>query len=216
MAVRDVMTIHYGTGKFGTSSDYAEVTKEGVEMKGGSTRWEDLRVAADQTRKGASKIPNYGKLKDNGSGSQGVFCHWFDATAEEELYFSVQIPHSWVEGSSIYPHVHWVTAHDLGTTKVVWGLEYTESSITGSFGNTTILTAKDCLGACVGTAGEHLVTPFTSISMTGSKVSSMLICRIFRDATSGDDDFTHDAGLLEIDFHYEVNTPGGSRTEWSK
>jgi hypothetical protein len=45
----------------------------------------------------------------------------------------------------------------------------------------------------------------------------MLVCRLFRDAAGvgGTDDYDDDAGLLEIDFHYEIDTIG-SRTETAK
>lgn len=54
--------------------------------------------------------------------------------------------------------------------------------------------------------------------MTGvNTVSSMLACRLFRDATGagGTDDLDNDAGVLEFDFHYEIDTMG-SRSEYLK
>jgi len=42
-----------------------------------------------------------------------------------------------------------------------------------------------------------------------------LICRLFRDATATGDDYDDDAGAIEFDFHYKVNTMG-SRTISSK
>ncbi len=36
----------------------------------------------------------------------------------------------------------------------------------------------------------------------------MLICRLFRDGTNELDTYEADAGLLEIDFHYGMDTLG--------
>ncbi len=47
-----------------------------------------------------------------------------------------------------------------------------------------------------------------------SDVSIMLMCRIYRDVSDGDD-YADDAFLLEIDFHYEIDTVG-SRAEATK
>jgi len=44
----------------------------------------------------------------------------------------------------------------------------------------------------------------------------MIICRLFRDAagTGGTDSYASDVALLEIDFHYEIDSLG-SATEYS-
>ena len=43
-------------------------------------------------------------------------------------------------------------------------------------------------------------------------LSSMLVCRLYRSAS---DSYGGDAGLLEIDFHYEIDSDG-SRQEYTK
>ena len=50
-----------------------------------ATRYEDLRVPVTATKAGGSKEPGFIQVKDNGSGSQGVFAYAFDKTAEQEL-----------------------------------------------------------------------------------------------------------------------------------
>jgi hypothetical protein len=44
----------------------------------------------------------------NGAGSSGVFLNAFAANQEEDICFSVQIPHKWKLGSTIEAHVHWI------------------------------------------------------------------------------------------------------------
>ena len=99
-----------------------------------------------------------------------------------------------------------------GTGVVEWQLEYFWVNIDGTAGNTTILSLTD---AGDGTAYKHQVASWSAISGTGKTVSSMLMCRIFRDGGNGSDTFTGDALLLEIDFHYQIDTMG-SRQEFVK
>lgn len=187
------------------SGNYTEIESDGtIEFKGTATVWEDLRVPVTSTKLGGTKDPGFSKFKDNGSGSQGVFVYHFDKSTEEELYFTVQMPHSWKEGSTIYPHVHWAPI-DTDTGTVVWGLEYTWASIDGTFGNTTLLDFTADAGD--GVAYKHqIIGSNDGIIATNKTLSSMLICRIYRNVAS--DTYNNDAALLEIDFHYEMDTIG--------
>ena len=165
--------------------------------------------------------PDFAQFKDNGSGSTGVFLYWFDKTTEQSAHFLAQLPHKYKQGSDITCHVHWTPAATAGGagTDVCWGLEYTWSNIDEMFGNTTIIYGDEQLngpGETI-TADKHYKTVLGTITGTGKEISSMLDCRIFRDATGngGTDDYDDDAGLLEIDFHYEKDAPG-SQQEYVK
>ncbi|MDT8414407.1 MAG: hypothetical protein RQ735_03430 [Flavobacteriaceae bacterium] len=186
-----------------------------LSYEGKATRFDDLKVPVSSTTKGGTRDPDWKVLKNNGS-SQGVFLQWFDDDVEEELYFTVQLPHSWKEGSPIMPHVHWTAETNVGSNKVVWGLEYTWTNVGELFGSTTIISGSDPI-APVGTvdAYEHAITALGSIDATGKTLSSMLVCRIFRQATNGTDSFSGDAGLLEIDFHFQIDSDG-SKGEFTK
>lgn len=210
--------------RIGGSSNYTKVDSSGhVTLQGTATVWDDLLVPAISTKLGGSKDPGFAVFQTNGGGSQGVFLYWFDATAEEELYFIVQMPHCWKEGSTIYPHVHWVPATtsdgDPASQKVRWGLEYTWSNMGSTFGNTTIIYGEDHSPSDANVvASKHYLTDIngtSGITGTGQTISSILVCRIFRDATHANDTYEHDAGLLHIDFHYEIDSLG-SNTVTSK
>lgn len=176
-----------------------------------STAWDDLRVPVNATNIGSANDPNFAQVLTNGSGSQGVYTYLFSASAEEELFFSVQLPHAWKEGTDIEPHVHWFpTTTNTGTVR--WGLEYTWASVNGTFGNTTIIYVND---AADGTAFKHQLADFAAISATGQTLSSMLMCRIFREAGNVADTYTGDVGLLEIDFHHRIDSLG-SLSEYVK
>jgi hypothetical protein len=53
------------------------------------------------------------------------------------------------------------------------------------------------------------------LTATGKKISSILICRIWRDGGKPNDTYQSDAGLLFLDFHYQLDTYG-SRDEYAK
>ncbi|MCK4667272.1 hypothetical protein KAU33_11010 [Candidatus Dependentiae bacterium] len=177
------------------------------------TGFDDLRVPLTATKGAGVKDPNFGKYKDDGGVSTGVYIYLFDSDAENELFFSVQFPHSWKEGTNIYPHVHWIpTINGTGSQKVSWGMEYHWSNIGSIFGNTAIINSNLSSPDETLIADKHYVTNLPLISGAGKTFSSMMNCRIYRDATGAvlTDDYTSNAGLLEVDFHYEVEKFGNS------
>ncbi len=191
-----------------------------VRLDNGATVWNDLMVFPDATTKGGSNPPEWGTtFKRNAGGtSKGVYLWMFAPNQEEELHFTVQIPHDYKEGSDIFPHVHWTTASGTPSgSNVVWGLEYTLIALGGSFPYTvTILSGSvvpEC-GAPSGT-GQHLISPFGPVNGAGLGISSILVCRLFRAAGDAADTFPNDVGLLGFDIHYEQDTQG-SREQWTK
>jgi len=178
-----------------------------------SPKWEDLRVSMTSTKAQGTKDPAFSVFKTNGSGSTGVFAYSFSASQEQELFFSVQIPHEWKLGTNINAHAHWVSPSGI-TGAVIWGLEYTISDINEAYGNTSIIKSSAPTGSYV--ADTHNVTPLGTISMTNKDMSAVMLCRVFRDATASGDSYASTAFLTDIDFHYSSDTPGGSSLEYVK
>lgn len=181
--------------------------------------WDDIRVPALAGKIGVGSPPAFTKVFDNGAGSEGVFTYLFDSTAEEQLFFIVQMPHDWKLESDIEAHVHWFpTANGSAGQKVSWGLEYTIAEHDGVFGNTAIIYGDTATLDETLVDNKHYVTELGIISMSGiTTISTMLICRVFRDATGtgGTDNYTSDVGLIETDFHY-IRDDLGSRLEYTK
>ena len=134
----------------------------------------------------------------------------FAAGVDEEVYFEVQLPHSWKEGTDITPHVHW-SPSNANAGNVTWKLEYTWSNLDAAFGNTSTVAVTDATDT---TSHKHLKAIMSAISGSGKTMSSMLTCRLYRDVSDGDT-YGSDAFLLETDFHYEIDTVG-SRLPLSK
>ena len=169
--------------------------------------WEDLRFPANELAPGATPADPivYGP-------SGAVRIHGFNgAGTTESLDFQAQMPHAWAQGTDLEPHVHWCpTTTDAGN--VIWRLDYYWLNVNGTI---PVLTQIDS-GAvpASGVAWQHLIAELPTITGTGHLLSSMLMCRIWRDPT-GSDTYPADAGLFEIDFHYLIDS-SGSRQEFVK
>ena len=194
-----------GTG----DGNYLEVEPDGtLVFNGDATVWDDLRVAASSAKLLGNSDPDWETM--TGSVSQLAFA----SNVDQEVFFSVQLPHSWKLGSNIEPHVHWSpSTTDAGN--VTWALEYAVSDIGGDLTPSTTLTITD---AASGTALEHQLADMDFIDMSAytssGDVSTMLVCRLYRDVDNGDD-YGADAFFHEFDIHYEIDTVG-SRAELSK
>lgn len=200
--------------------------------------YDDVRVPATAVQGGGVKDPDFGSVLPAGN-----LRTWrFDKNVVEELFFVVQFPHSFKEGSTIYPHIHWMPV-DTDTGSVVWGLEYSWADVNGTFqappvvtyttiAPVTMLTTlapttaapttppvdSDVIyttDAADGVAWKHQVTSFSPIDGAEFGISSMLVCRIFRAANSPHDTYDADAALLEFDIHI-VKDAAGSLNEFTK
>lgn len=218
-----------GGTKGGNESDttseenYTKITADGsLSYVGNATRWDDLKVPVNSL-----KIRDKNAGVDIDPASWDYFIGetallWFEDKAvngEQSVTFTVQMPHAWKEGTNIFPHVHWTSKTAPGNSRVTWGLEYSWISVGGEFPNTVIITGSAVATPNSGSivAQEHVITPLGSggIDGSGKTLSSMLVCRLFRNSSAGTDDFTGDAGLLEFDFHYQIDSDG-SNQEYEK
>lgn len=187
--------------------NYLEIdtTTGNLRLVGDATTWDDFRVEASIVKAGAT-APQYKAFGPSGS----LQALMFEAGHHDEAMFEMQMPHNWKIGSNIYPHVHWTpTTADAGN--VVWELEYSWCNIGGTFGAPSNM-ASDATAAG-GTAWAHHLTYLKSggnnyIDATGKTLSSMLMCRIHRNSNAGSDTLNKDVALLEVDFHYQIDSLG--------
>lgn len=178
--------------------------------------WDDLRVPVTATTVGTARQPAFGQWLTNGAGSTGVYTYFFpdgNATNERDLFFGVQLPHGYKYGTDLKPHIHWSPkTTGLAGQKVSWGMEYTLAKIGSTFPNTTIISANThYLEQDPIVANNHYLTPLPDIDGSGiDSVSAMLFGRVWRDCGGvlQADGFTGDVGLLEIDFHYQIDAVG--------
>lgn len=175
--------------------------------------WDDLRTPVTAVKVGAGiREPTWEKFHDNGGGSQGVYALDFSNTQEQEVLFSIQLPHDYVEGSNLHPHVHFATKTG-GSGNIKWVLEYCKASINGVFAPTALIEATHALSS--ETARTHRMTEFAEISGAGLTISAMLHFRLARDVGVAGN-YAAAVSFFEFDLHYQIDRWGGSRTEYVK
>jgi hypothetical protein len=165
--------------------------------------WDDLQVSASTTSRLGTTDPDWVAL------SAGVYALAFDGAGirNEEVMFQAQMPHTWREGSTIYPHVHWApSTNDAGNVR--WCLEIAIANKN----ETLTAAAADCVDmTSSGVAFRHQWDNLTPITMSGKTISAMLVGRLYRNGSSANDTYDgKDAFLLEVDFHYELDRPGSN------
>lgn len=193
------------------SLDVGDVTADWFTLSDGG--WDDLRVGVTSLQKKGTNDPLFTQVRDDGGSSTGVFAWEFqdisNSSLEQELFFEIQMPHSWQEGTSIYPHVHWGPATtDIGTVR--WGLEYTIASVNDTFGQTTIL--YDDAEITEASQYKQLIPAgFGEVDMSDYRISAIILGRLFRNSSHGNDDLEASAFLYSLDWHYQINTLGSSQ-----
>ena len=173
-------------------------------ISGNLTKWDDLRTPVTAVKVSGVKPPTWTSYKSSevlGFSDQAI------AGNEEQIFFSIQLPHSYLEGSDIYPHIHWVPEDNTGGN-VRWELTYTWADINSAFGAAT----TDNITAAAGTTTDkHLLSSFAIINGAGKTISSMLLCSLKRNSSNALDTYNgKSAYFIEIDFHYKMDSVGSS------
>lgn len=176
-----------------------------IKLAEQGNRWDDLRVELNNGSDGAT-ISYF-------SGNSGPQIYYFrDGSGLESMSFVVQLPHTWKEGTTIYPHLHWSPKEDK-TGNVEWNLDYTwvnYDAVTPQVFPALITSTVVANGPF--TANTHMITALTAgnagIDGSGKKISSILICKLWRNSGNTADTYTANAGLLFMDFHIQVDGYG--------
>jgi hypothetical protein len=159
---------------------------------------DDIRVTIDR----GSNSAQLGSL----TGIPGPQIWFFrDGEGIEAMSFTVQLPHNWKEGSTIHPHIHWIPKTSAATGTMKWNLEYTWADTDGTYSGLTT-SSVTTNGPFV--MNQHIMTNLTSgnvgISGSGKTISSVLICRIYRNSSDEEDTYSGDAGGLSMDFRISL------------
>jgi len=132
----------------------------------------------------------------------------FDATATELLYQSYQLPHGFVEGSTLSwePHVHWHKSTSAAGT-VAWRLRYRYANpgqVWTAWSDPITVTTPSISDG--NTAEKHALTTFGAITIPYARISCCIACEIAR--VGSGDTYDADAVLTDADAHVWVNAPG--------
>ena len=141
----------------------------------------------------------------------GISAYEFSPTTMNECYVNFHIRHDYIDGTMVYPHVHW--SNNIDAAGVVrWGFEYTmarrnDSTGVVTFGATQTLYIERQVD--LGDVFQHHVNESADglgIAGTILEPDALILCRVFRDATSPNDTFPQPIHLFNADVHYECHT----------
>jgi hypothetical protein len=105
---------------------------------------------------------------------------------------------------------------DANQRVVRFGFEYTWANIDATFGATATLNLDSDPFVPNTSQWKHLLAKHaTGIDGTGKTLSSMLVCRLFRDPADSADTYPQDVAFLQFDIHYEIDSLG-SEAEYVK
>ena len=197
--------IEFGGTISGTGDIYCDDLIVAGDVRYVDTFWDDVRVPGLSVEGGTISGAELRPFGPNGS----LQVYQFNPDNSSEVFFTVQIPHSYKEGTDVHPHVHWTPTTASGGD-VRWRFRYAWANIYEDF---PVYTTVNINATASGTAWNHQVNGFGAIDGTGKKISSMLVCRLMRYGDYGQDTYPDYASFLEFDFHFEVDSPG-SREEY--
>lgn len=163
------------------------------------SRWEDLRFPSSGFNPaGSTSAPT----PDTTTGLLS-----FAGNADNVIGGIAQMPHAWLPGSDVRPHVHLIApTPDAGSSR--WKFEYNIANNNSPFQLTYgSYTTLDTITVPNPSSGSTLLLPrgFGRIPMTGFRESACILWRITRLASSDALDNDTTAWILaEFDIHFQV------------
>jgi hypothetical protein len=179
--------------------------------------WDDLRTPGHVVRTSGSSPPD---VIGGFGGNASLYALQFDGgSTVEEVFIDIQLPHTWNQGTVIYPHVHFspvsTNSNDAVSRAIRFVLEYTWASVNDSFG---VISSYEMTAAFIPNASQwkHLIAAGEGgLDGAGKRISSILKCRLYRDPTHASDTYPQDVALNSFDIHFQVDSMG-STLEYTK
>lgn len=160
--------------------------------------WDDLRAPA-------TGINPPGAVSDPTPAEDGTLL--FSDSAVNLIAILFQMPHTWKEGTTVKPHIHWMKSVD-GSGTVVWEMRYRIIAISEvPTAWSEWLPVESHITDPINTQA-HAMSGFPDIDMEDRKISTMLSIQLRRDPLNVGDDYAADAALLEFDIHYRKDGNG--------
>lgn len=189
--------------RFGGASNYLAISESGVlTLHGAATVYDDLLRDATSTRVGVV-------APTDGTGFRGdsnIIHRTFVHTQADEVQFEIQLPHRGVEGSVLYPHVHFSpTTTGTGAVRFVW--EFYAANVDAQFpaSPATYQMSKTWSEA---RQYYHLIAAGAAgLTVAGWTLSNVLKGRLYRDNTVGSN-YAAAVTFLYFDIHVEINAFG--------
>lgn len=176
---------------------------EGVEMGTPvfAPAWDDLRFPAQGINPaGQTDAPSVDTTTFPGT-------LLFSASVVNLIAGVAQMPHAWLRGTPLRPHLHWAKTTSAAGG-VTWEWCYAVADIGGTFGAYSAWTPAAAAVGDGNTANKHALDAFPEVDMTGMRESTMIAWQIRRNPAATADNYAATARLFEFDFHYQVGKLG--------
>lgn len=162
----------------------------------------DYLTSGTAVRVGAS-APDFSEFRS------GLFLYGFDGVATtEQAFFTVHILHDIKAGTTPTFHIHWTHNNATPSGNVKWNIDYSYARGYGADTYPAPSTVSTVQAA--GAQYSHHITDDDDMpaTITNMEPDGVLLCRVYRDPTDGDDTFGSDAYLVQIDLHYQIGQIG--------
>lgn len=174
-----------------------------IRLNSTGLAWDDLRTPVTAVKLPGVNPPTWTTYRNS-----ELLGFAYEAVNEESIYFSLQFPHNYMIGTEIAPHIHWTATTDTAAD-VKWAFEYSWANIGSTFPTTTTLYKVESTGS---TPDTHLMTEFDHIvPATTADISSMMICKLYRNSSATTDTYSGAALFLEFDIHYQIDSFGSEQ-----
>jgi len=198
-----------GDARFGNGgSNYAEFESDGtLHLNGDATVWNDFVVPVQVASR--STVP--GTTAPNELAYKGGVVYEFIDGADRTCYFTIQLPHTYKEGTDIVFHIHWsidTSGAGAGAENVEWDYSYSASSPTSDHSESwpAPTTGTQTVDVQSVTADDHVLSNIVTITGTNFKISEVIIMSLTR--TGSTDSYGGHALLVSADVHHEIDTVG--------
>jgi hypothetical protein len=176
--------------------------------------WDDYMASQLAAAPGASS-PAYVAIPGVTNTSIGVYAFTSGGSTPDTLDGTFEMLHGWVEGSTVYPHIHWAGSTN-GAGNIRWVFSYVLMSFDQEMADSVslpVVVANPGLGANNRPIVRAL--EFGGIDMTGRHIGTQVRWSIQRTQTDPADDYAANALLIDVGIHVQNDTRG-SRQKFVK
>lgn len=168
-------------------------------------RWEDQQLLIAATGSGATPAPRAvyrGELE----------LYKFAAAGTDQIGGSLELTHSYMEGTPLVLHVHWATnSTDATGGDIIWAYEYSLANPTDGSAETYAGFANVTQTVAAGNR-QYQTNSFdiATIANVGGTVSTLFCFNIKRVGSSGSDNYPADVFLKAVSLHLKLDTVGSN------
>ena len=191
------------TLRIGDATDNLTVEADGtIVFNGTATVWNDVNIGAGTLSGPPGLQPGIVNFVDENGADTGIAT--FGLAVGEGLSGSLEIPHSYKEGSDIFFHVHWQgIAAPTGTDNVKFQLTYTVGQFETTLNAATVITLETAFD----TQYESKRSDFAAITGINFDMGNQFLFTLERVVADGDA-YGGEALLGTIGVHFEEDTVG--------